>query len=136
MLCPVTQLYDLHEVVDLGALADPRAAKAGTVDGGAGPISISSSKLHDAHLLDFVVAAFTRVRPSAPTTHLEDDTVSGARNSRMVAFGCSTHHDLCAMPHKGTGMKMMVPSPMRISSPMTAQGPMLTFEGQKWLWRN
>src|SRR5690606_1866453 len=47
---------DLHQVVDLRALADDRTAKAGAVDRGAGADLHVIADLHDADLLDLDVA--------------------------------------------------------------------------------
>lgn len=71
---------DLHEVVDLAALADPGAAKTGAVNGGAGAdfdiiIDLDDAKLVDFHMTaidDFVAKAVAADDGSA----VQDDTVA------------------------------------------------------------
>ena len=67
-------------------------------------------ELHNAHLLDFVVAAFDELVAEAVRANdaaaVEDDTVS--EHTTLADGGIRMQHavltDLCAMPHKGTGM--------------------------------
>ena len=122
---------DLHEVVDLGAGADPRLAHRGAVDGGVGAdldvvldhhradlrhldVRPSASRVNPNPSLPMTAPSWTTTR-SPSTTRSRIETWAWTWQSRPITAPAPT----------ATWLSRMLPAPTRAPAPMATNGPIV-----------